>query len=67
MEKESEMDQRMERESMNDSDPLLEKDKLLASAAAEGSTSASEIKDEEIDASSAACCRICLEYDSEPG
>ena len=26
-----------------------------------------EITDEEIDAASAACCRICLESDSEPG
>ena len=47
----------------NDSDPLLENQKLLDSL--EGSTS--EIKDEEIEASSAACCRICLEYDGEPG
>jgi hypothetical protein len=27
----------------------------------------SEITDEEIDAASAACCRICLESESEPG
>ncbi|XP_020251140.1 uncharacterized protein LOC109828579 isoform X2 [Asparagus officinalis] len=50
-------------ERLNDLDPLREKEKLLDSA--EGSTS--EIKDEEIEAGSAACCRICLEYDGEPG
>ncbi|KAG1367569.1 hypothetical protein COCNU_14G000370 [Cocos nucifera] len=44
-----------------DSDPLLQKkeDSSLCSS--------NEIKDEEIEAASAACCRICLEHDSEPG
>ncbi|OVA00513.1 zinc finger protein [Macleaya cordata] len=40
----------------SDSDPLLENQAI-----------SDEIKDEEIDANSAACCRICLEYDGEPG
>lgn len=40
----------------SDSEPLLEND-----------TNSNEINDEEIDANSAACCRICLEYDGEPG
>ncbi|XP_043723118.1 uncharacterized protein LOC122670343 isoform X1 [Telopea speciosissima] len=46
--------------SANDSDPLLgnEADSLTGSS--------NEIKDEEIEAASAACCRICLEYDGEP-
>lgn len=48
---------------LRDSDSLVEKKLLLD--ASEGGTS--EIKDEEIEASSAACCRICLEYDGEPG
>lgn len=57
----------MDRESANDSYPLIEKDKLLDSMGDVGSTSAGEIRDEEVEANSAACCRICLEYDSEPG
>lgn len=44
-----------------DSDPLLEN---LSAPIPE---SMDEIKDEEIEAGSAACCRICLEYDAEPG
>ncbi|XP_042475380.1 uncharacterized protein LOC122057370 isoform X1 [Macadamia integrifolia] len=46
--------------SANDSDPLLGNE-------ADSSTgSSNEIKDEEIEDASAACCRICLEYDGEP-
>lgn len=48
---------------LNDAEPLMEKQQLLGST----EESSSEIKDEEIEASSAACCRICLEYDGEPG
>ncbi|XP_010925138.1 uncharacterized protein [Elaeis guineensis] len=44
-----------------DSDPLLQKKEDSSSC------SSNEIKDEEIEAASAACCRICLEHDSEPG
>lgn len=41
-----------------DSDPLLDN---------RAESPSSEIVDEEIDASSAPCCRICLESDGEPG
>lgn len=44
-----------------DSDPLLQKKDDSSSG------SSDEIKDEEIDGASSACCRICLEHDSEPG
>ncbi|XP_058074590.1 uncharacterized protein LOC131223263 isoform X3 [Magnolia sinica] len=44
-----------------DSDPLLE------NRADSSPVSSDEIRDEEIEAASAACCRICLEYDAEPG
>lgn len=44
-----------------DSDPLLQKKDNSFSC------SSDEIKDEEIEAASAACCRICLEHESEPG
>lgn len=54
----------MESDRLRDSDALVEKKKLLDSS--EGSTS--EIrKDKEIEASCAACCRICLECDCDPG
>lgn len=45
----------------NDSDPLLENqpDSPRGSSA--------EIKDEDIEAGSIPCCRICLESDAEPG
>lgn len=46
--------------STRDSDPLLDN-------RAESPVQSSEIVDEEIDASSAPCCRICLESDGEPG
>ncbi|KAF8393272.1 hypothetical protein HHK36_021513 [Tetracentron sinense] len=45
----------------SDSDPLLENQANLPTG------SSNEITDEEIEAASAACCRICLEYDGEPG
>nr|DAD27066.1 TPA_asm: hypothetical protein HUJ06_028534 [Nelumbo nucifera] len=45
----------------SDSDPLLE------NKANTSTGSSSEIKDEEIEPFSAACCRICLEYDGEAG
>ncbi|KAK9101901.1 hypothetical protein Sjap_019155 [Stephania japonica] len=45
--------------SPTDSDPLLENQ--------EKSNDSNEIVDEEMDAASAACCRICLECDGEPG
>ncbi|XP_058112476.1 uncharacterized protein LOC131255694 isoform X2 [Magnolia sinica] len=54
-----------------DSDPLLEKRAVPESSVPESSTI--EITDggvgddEEIEAGSAACCRICLEYNGEPG
>lgn len=51
-----------EREKEKDLDPLLGKP---VSDSSEGSSD--EIKDEEIDSSSAPCCRICLECDGEPG
>lgn len=43
-------------ENPSDSDPLLENQE-----------NSNEIEDEEMDAGSAACCRICLECDGEPG
>ncbi|KAF8406982.1 hypothetical protein HHK36_006103 [Tetracentron sinense] len=45
----------------SDSDPLLENQANLSTG------SSNEIKDEDLEAASAACCRICLEYDGEPG
>lgn len=48
----------------NDSDPLLKK-KVESAESSNGSSG--EIKDEEIEASSAVCCRICLEHDSDAG
>lgn len=50
----------VEEVSARDSDPLLDN-------RAESPVQSSEIVDEEIDASSAPCCRICLESDGEPG
>ncbi|GJN18410.1 hypothetical protein PR202_gb05571 [Eleusine coracana subsp. coracana] len=44
--------------------PLLQPPPLEASPSTRGSP---EISDEEIDAASAACCRICLESECEPG
>lgn len=45
----------------SDSDPLLEN---LSAPVPE---SMDEIRDEDVESASAACCRICLEYDAEPG
>ncbi|KAL5228437.1 hypothetical protein ABZP36_016702 [Zizania latifolia] len=45
--------------------PAAETDPLLEPSPP--SPSPAEIADEEIDAASAACCRICLESESEPG
>jgi hypothetical protein len=64
---------RVEEETIpSDSDPLLERKdeaelipQLLPPQPATVSTL--EIEDEETDGSSAACCRICLEVDSEIG
>lgn len=57
----------------NDSDPLLERKNEGAEPSSQlspplpATVSALEIEDEETDASSAACCRICLEAESEIG
>ena len=48
----------------SDSDPLLENQHDGDSPSSE---SPSEIKNEDIEAGSVACCRICLECDSEEG
>lgn len=51
-----------------DSDPLLAKKADNEEAETSNEAESGEVtKDEEIESSSAACCRICLEYDSEPG
>ncbi|XP_078168834.1 RING/FYVE/PHD zinc finger superfamily protein [Carex rostrata] len=51
-----------------DSDPLLAKKAVNEEAEMSNEAESGEVtKDEEIESSSAACCRICLEYDSEPG
>ncbi|CAL9189846.1 unnamed protein product [Musa hybrid cultivar] len=47
----------------NDSDPLIQR-QIESSQPPEG---LDEIKDEEADAGSSACCRICLENESFPG
>ncbi|RWV98238.1 hypothetical protein BHE74_00040585 [Ensete ventricosum] len=47
----------------NDSDPLIQR-QIESSQPPEG---LEEIKDEEADAASCACCRICLENESFPG
>ncbi|WVZ93154.1 hypothetical protein U9M48_039160 [Paspalum notatum var. saurae] len=53
----------------NDSDPLLGRDNREAelSPPQPATVSPLEIEDEETDGSSAACCRICLEAESEIG
>ncbi|MQM20349.1 hypothetical protein Taro_053367, partial [Colocasia esculenta] len=53
-----------------DSDPLIEKRSGAASsctAEMRSPTSSGEIKDEDIEAAPTACCRICLEYECDPG
>ncbi|XP_042424155.1 uncharacterized protein LOC122011830 [Zingiber officinale] len=53
-----------EEKSPKDSDPLIRRQAATeSSSSSEGSD---EIKDEEADAGSPACCRICLENDSVP-
>lgn len=47
----------------NDSDPLIQR-QIESSQPPEG---LDKIKDEEADAGSCACCRICLENESFPG
>ncbi|KAL5975253.1 hypothetical protein ACLOJK_031932 [Asimina triloba] len=42
-------------------------DPLLENQAEASPVRSDEIRDEEIEAASASCCRICLEYDAEPG
>jgi hypothetical protein len=57
----------------NDSDPLLGRENRESESSVElsppqpASVSPPEIEDEETDGSSAACCRICLEAESEIG
>lgn len=54
-----------EEKSPKDSDPLIRRQAVTeAPSSSEGSD---EIKDEEADAGSPSCCRICLENDSVPG
>ncbi|CAL5006604.1 unnamed protein product [Urochloa decumbens] len=66
--------QEMEEVVPNDSDPLLgrenkevESSSVELSAPQPATVTPQEIEDEEIDGSSAACCRICLEAESEIG
>jgi hypothetical protein len=71
------MDRNQELEEVvpNDSDPLLGRENKEAESSSSVELSAPqpatvtplEIEDEENDASSAACCRICLESESEIG
>lgn len=56
--------QRMHRDAGGGPAAAAETDPLLAHPPPEPSP---EITDEEIDSASAACCRICLESESEPG
>ena len=53
-----------ENPSPSDADPLLENH---ADSSAPGSSSSIEIRNEDIEAGSNSCCRICLESDAEPG
>lgn len=69
------MDRNQELEEVvpNDSDPLLGRENKEAESSAElcapqpATVTPLEIEDEETDGSSAACCRICLEAESEIG
>lgn len=71
------MDRNQELEEVvpNDSDPLLGRENKEAESSSSVELSAPqpatvtplEIEDEETDGSSAACCRICLESESEIG
>lgn len=67
------MDRNEEEMVMNDSDPLLKRENEEAESSSQltppkpATLSALEIEDEETDGSSAGCCRICLETDSELG
>ena len=53
-----------ENPSPSDADPLLENH---ADSSSPGSSSSIEIRNEDIEAGSNSCCRICLESDAEPG
>lgn len=67
------MDRNEEEMVTNDSDPLLKRENEEAESSSQltppkpATLSALEIEDEETDGSSAGCCRICLETDSELG
>uniref|UniRef100_A0A0D9X7G2 RING-CH-type domain-containing protein n=1 Tax=Leersia perrieri TaxID=77586 RepID=A0A0D9X7G2_9ORYZ len=67
------MDRNEEEMVPTDSDPLLKRENEEAESSLEltppkpATVSTVEIEDEEIDGSSAGCCRICLETDSELG
>uniref|UniRef100_A0A0E0LUI2 RING-CH-type domain-containing protein n=1 Tax=Oryza punctata TaxID=4537 RepID=A0A0E0LUI2_ORYPU len=67
------MDRNEEEMVPNDSDPLLKRENDEAESSLEltppkpATVSTLEIEDEETDGSSAGCCRICLETDSELG
>jgi len=52
----------------SDSDPLLAHQDEVEDDDSHGSGNSNEIKDQEdIEAGSLPCCRICLESDSDPG
>ncbi|KAK3123321.1 hypothetical protein QOZ80_8AG0628590 [Eleusine coracana subsp. coracana] len=65
--------QELEEVTLNDSDPLLGRENQEAERSAQllpprpATVTPLEIEDEEADGSSAACCRICLEAESEIG
>lgn len=50
----------------SDADPLLE-NHADSSSPGRSSSSSNEIRNEDIEAGSNSCCRICLESDAEPG